>query len=57
MGSFTERVSLNPLAARIALADLDDKIDLDRIPALNSREMKRLEKHLRARISLQRALQ
>lgn len=54
---YIERVRLNPLAARIALADLDDKIDLDRMPDLNSREMKRLEKHLRARISLQKELQ
>ena len=47
-----ERISSTPLAAKIKQTDLDDNIDLNRMPSLSGRDVKRLEKHLRAQITL-----
>jgi (p)ppGpp synthase/HD superfamily hydrolase len=45
---FVERASANPLARRVKLADLEDNMDLRRLPALGERDLERLNRYIAA---------
>lgn len=45
---FITRVRTNPLATRVKLADLEDNMDVRRLPALNEKDAERLRKYLNA---------
>lgn len=47
--SFIERIAQNPLATKVKLADLEDNMDLSRIPNLSENDYKRIEKYKRAK--------
>jgi len=42
---FIGRVALNPLARRVKLADLEDNMDVRRLPALTGKDLERLGKY------------
>ena len=46
------RVAKNPLAIQVKLADLEDNMDLNRLPGLTQKDFKRLERYLRAKAFL-----
>lgn len=46
--AFIERVAENPLATRVKLADLEDNIDVLRLPTLEEDDLRRVEKYHRA---------
>lgn len=46
---FIERVSLNPRGRRVKLADLDDNMNISRIPNPTEKDYRRLEKYERAK--------
>ena len=43
--SYIERISFNPLAVKIKLADLEDNRDLTRLPQVTDKDLERLEKY------------
>ena len=43
--SYIERISFNPLAVKIKLADLEDNRDLTRLPEVTDKDLERLEKY------------
>jgi (p)ppGpp synthase/HD superfamily hydrolase len=45
---FIERVRLNPLARRVKLADLQDNLDIRRLPDLQDKDIERLRKYRQA---------
>ena len=45
---FTERVRKNPLAVRVKLNDLRDNMDIRRMPSVTEKDVKRLNKYLKA---------
>ena len=47
--SFIERISFNPLAVKVKLADLEDNMDLSRLPEVTDKDMERMEKYKRAK--------
>jgi (p)ppGpp synthase/HD superfamily hydrolase len=47
-GEFIERVSLDPLATRVKLADLEDNMDLRRLPRLGPEDLERLARYRKA---------
>jgi len=49
---FIQRAKANPIARRVKIADLEDNLDLSRLPHVSSRDRKRLEKYRRARAQL-----
>ena len=46
--SYIERISFNPLAVKIKLADLEDNRDLTRLPEVTDKDLKRIEKYDKA---------
>ena len=46
--SYIERISFNPLAVKIKLADLEDNKDLTRLPEVTDKDLERLEKYDKA---------
>lgn len=50
--AFIERAKTNPLARRVKLADLEDNLDISRIETLSPRDMDRLNKYNRAKVTL-----
>lgn len=42
------RAGTNPIARRVKLADLEDNMDIQRLPQINASDRKRLNKYLRA---------
>ncbi len=49
---FIERVRVNPIARRVKLADLEDNMDIQRLPTLTEKDAERLKKYLDAWNSL-----
>ena len=45
---FIERVRVSPLARRVKIADLEDNLDIRRLPKLGEQEFERLRKYRRA---------
>ncbi|HEV2393153.1 MAG TPA: GTP pyrophosphokinase [Verrucomicrobiae bacterium] len=45
---FVKRSASNPLATRVKLADLEDNMDIRRMPEITQKDQERLEKYLRA---------
>ena len=45
---FVERAASNPVARRVKLADLEDNMDLRRLPAVGERDLDRLDRYVRA---------
>lgn len=52
-GAFIDRVKTSPLSRRVKLADLEDNMDVNRIPMLDEHDVERLEKYHRAWMELQ----
>ena len=46
--SFVKRSAANPLAKRVKLADLEDNMDLRRMPAVTEKDLPRLQKYVKA---------
>ena len=46
--SYIERISFNPLAVKIKLADLEDNRNLTRLPQVTDKDLERLEKYDKA---------
>ena len=46
--SYIERISFNPLAVKIKLADLEDNRDLTRLPEVTDKDLERAEKYDKA---------
>jgi hypothetical protein len=46
------RAGRNPLARRVKIADLDDNLDLTRIPNLTEKDYRRVERYQRALVTL-----
>ena len=45
---YIERISFNPLAVKIKLADLEDNRDLTRLPEVTDKDLERIEKYDKA---------
>jgi (p)ppGpp synthase/HD superfamily hydrolase len=45
---FIERIKPNPLARRVKIADLEDNMDLRRLPELSERDVARMNRYRRA---------
>jgi (p)ppGpp synthase/HD superfamily hydrolase len=45
---FVERAKLNPIGARVKIADLHDNLDISRIPKLDESAMQRINKYKRS---------
>jgi (p)ppGpp synthase/HD superfamily hydrolase len=45
---FVERAASNPIARRVKLADLEDNMDLRRLPAVGEKDAERLGRYVRA---------
>ena len=45
---FITRLRINPVARRVKLADLEDNMDVRRLPALTEKDAERLKKYLNA---------
>ncbi len=45
---FIERAAANPLARRVKLADLEDNMDIRRLPAITEKDRSRLERYIRS---------
>ena len=45
---FVERAAANPVARRVKLADLEDNMDLRRLPAVGEKDLERLGRYVRA---------
>jgi len=45
---FIERAGANPLARRVKLADLEDNMDIRRLPMLGEEDMERLQRYFNA---------
>ncbi|WP_405725219.1 GTP pyrophosphokinase [Anaerotignum sp.] len=54
--AYIGRVCENPLAARVKYADLQDNMDLRRIPEPTERDFARLEKYKGAKLRIEKAL-
>ena len=54
--AYIERVCENPLAVRVKCADLEDNMDLRRIPEPAEQDFARLEKYQRAKARIEEAL-
>ena len=50
--AFIERLKPNPLARRVKLADLEDNLDIRRLPQLGEKDFERLQRYRRAWASL-----
>lgn len=49
---FVERLKTNPLARQVKIADLEDNLDLRRLPGLTEKDLARVEKYHRAWLRL-----
>lgn len=49
---FIDRAALNPIGKRVKLADLQDNMDMSRIPNPSEKDYKRLEKYKKAKEKL-----
>ena len=47
--AFIQRISVNPLAVRAKLADLEDNMDLSRLPEVTDKDRERVEKYQKAK--------
>ena len=47
--TFIRRVAMNPLATRVKLADLEDNMDLSRIPNPSDKDLRRIQKYAAAK--------
>jgi (p)ppGpp synthase/HD superfamily hydrolase len=45
---FIERGAANPLARRVKLADLEDNMDIRRLPAITEKDRERLERYIQS---------
>ena len=45
---FVERAAQNPVARRVKLADLEDNMDLRRLPSVGQKDLERLDRYVRA---------
>lgn len=45
---FVERAASNPVARRVKLADLEDNMDVRRLPAVGPEDQKRLDRYVKA---------
>ncbi|HEY8402883.1 MAG TPA: hypothetical protein VIK89_16570 [Cytophagaceae bacterium] len=54
--AFIERTLTNPLAVRVKLNDLEDNMDIRRIPVITEKDTERLNKYLRAYRKIQQYL-
>ena len=50
--SFIERISRNPLATKVKLADLEDNLDLSRLSKVTEKDLERVEKYKKAKEQL-----
>ena len=50
--AFIERIKPNSLARRVKLADLEDNLDIRRLPQLGEKDLARLQRYLAAQASL-----
>jgi len=46
--AFVARASANPLARRVKLADLEDNMDIRRLPAIDDKDLARLNRYIAA---------
>jgi len=46
---FVERAGAHPIARRVKLADLEDNMDIRRLPEVTERDLERLNRYIRAR--------
>ena len=46
---FVERAGAHPIARRVKLADLEDNMDIRRLPAVTERDLERLNRYIRAK--------
>lgn len=53
--SFIERISFNPLAVKVKLADLEDNMDLTRLPEVTDKDFERVWKYKRAKERLMKS--
>ena len=53
---YIERVCQNPLAVRVKYADLQDNMDLSRIPNPTEKDHARLEKYKKAKVRIEEAI-
>lgn len=51
--AFVERSKSDPLARAVKLADLDDNLDLSRLPEITEQDLARLNRYKRAKLALQ----
>ncbi|SRR5260221_3711837 len=54
---FVERAIANPLARRVKLADLEDNMDLRRLPAVTEKDRERLNRYIQAHTRVKQAIQ
>jgi len=45
---FVERAAANPIARKVKLADLEDNMDVRRLPGVEQKDWERMQKYLRA---------
>ena len=50
--AFIKRISKNPLAVKVKLADLEDNMDLSRLPKVTDKDLERVEKYKQAKAIL-----
>ena len=54
--AYIARVCENPLAVRVKYADLQDNMDLSRIPNPTEKDYTRLEKYQKAKVRIEEAM-
>ena len=54
--TYIERICQNPLAARVKYADLQDNMDISRIPQPTEKDFARLEKYKKAKARIEEAM-
>ena len=54
--AYIERICQNPLAARVKHADLQDNMDISRIPQPTEKDFARLEKYKKAKARIEEAM-
>ena len=53
---YIERICENPLAVQVKYADLQDNMDLNRIPEPTEKDLARLEKYKLAKVRIEKAM-
>jgi (p)ppGpp synthase/HD superfamily hydrolase len=54
--AFVRRAACNPLGRAVKLADLNDNLDVSRLPVITEKDSQRLSRYLQARATLLKAL-